>query len=103
MNLTRIVVFCVALVAAGVAVLIVRGMIGGGTPTVQASVPPPAMDEILVASKDIASGRLLAADAVRWESWPKSAMSDAYIAKTADTADMAKTVKGCVVRTPLIA
>jgi pilus assembly protein CpaB len=100
MNLTRIVVFCVALVAAGAAVLVVRGMIGGGTPAVQASVPPQTTTDILVASKDVAAGRPLGVDSVRWESWPKSSVSDAFIVKS-DT-EIDKVVAGMVVRAPLV-
>jgi pilus assembly protein CpaB len=100
MNLTRIVVFCVALVAAGAAVLVVRGMIGGGTPAVQASVPPQTTTDILVASKDVAAGRPLGVDSVRWESWPKSSVSDALIVKSDSEID--KVVAGMVVRAPLV-
>jgi pilus assembly protein CpaB len=103
MNLTRIVVFCVALIAAGAAVLIMRGMLGGGTPAVQASVPPPATtDEVLVASKDIGAGRALDVDAVRWEEWPKSSVSDNFILKSEEP-EIDKAVQGIVARAPLVA
>jgi pilus assembly protein CpaB len=102
MNLTRIVVLCVALVAAGAAVLVMRGMLGGGTPTVQASVPPPTTADVLVASKDIASGRVLAIDSVRWQSWPQSSVSDAFIVRTPES-KVEKVVEGVVVRAPLVA
>jgi len=102
MNLTRVIVFCVALVAAGAAVLVVRGMIGGGTPAVQASVPPPqTTTDILVASKNVAAGRPLSVDSVRWEAWPKSSVSDAFIVKS--DAEIDKVVAGMVVRAPLVA
>lgn len=103
MNLTRIVVFCVALVAAGAAVLVMRGMLGGGTPVVQASVPPPPTTaEVLVASKDIHAGSALNADSVRWESWPKSSVSDSLVVKTTES-EIDKVVEGVVVRVPLVA
>jgi pilus assembly protein CpaB len=103
MNFTRIVVLCVALIAAGAAVLVVRGMLGGGPAAVQASVPPPqATAEVLVAAKDIGAGRPLAVDAVRWEAWPKSSVSDAFVVRNADS-DIEKVVLGVVVRTPLVA
>lgn len=103
MNLTRIIVLCVALIAAGAAVLVVRGMLGGGPAAVQASVPPPqATTDVLVAAKAIGAGRPLAVDAVRWEAWPKSSVSDAFVVKNADS-DIEKVVMGVVVRTPLVA
>jgi pilus assembly protein CpaB len=103
MNLTRIIVLCVALIAAGAAVLVVRGMLGGGPAAVQASVPPPqSTTDVLVAAKDIGAGRALSVDAVRWEAWPKSSVSDAFVVKNADS-DIQKVVMGVVVRTPLVA
>lgn len=103
MNLTRIVVFCVALIAAGGAVLVMRGMLGGGPAAVQASVPPPpTTDEVLVASKDIAAGHTLEIDAVRWEAWPKSSVTDVFIAKS-EQPEIDKAVAGIVVRAPLVA
>ena len=103
MNLTRIVVFCVALVAAGAAVLLVRGMLGGGTPVAEASLPPPQQltADVLVASKDIAPGRALEADSVRWESWPKSSVSDAFIVK-GEQPDIEKAVAGIIARAPIV-
>jgi len=103
MNLTRIVVLCVALIAAGAAVLVVRGMLGGGPAAVQASVPPPqTTTEVLVAAKDIGAGRALAVDSVRWEAWPKASVTDAFIAKPED-GDTEKAVMGIVARSPIIA
>jgi pilus assembly protein CpaB len=103
MNLTRIVVFCVALVAAGAAVLLVRGMIGGGTPQAEAVQPPPLLtSDILVAAKDIPPGRALEVDAVRWDTWPKASVGDMFIQKTTQP-DTEKVVAGVVVRAPLVA
>ena len=68
MNVTRIAILGVAAIAAGAAALLVRGMVGGGTPASQASLPPPATTiEVLVASKDITPGHALDAGLVRWE------------------------------------
>jgi pilus assembly protein CpaB len=102
MNITRVIVLCVAAIAAGAAALLVRGMLGGGTPDVQASLPPPAVTaEVLVASKEIAPGRVLDVDSVRWDAWPKGSVSDAFITKEAQP-DMSKAVAGIVVRAPLV-
>src|SRR5882672_2815872 len=102
MNVTRIAILGVAAIAAGAAALLVRGMLGGGTPTSQAAAPPPAItSDVLVASKDIAPGHTLTVDLVRWEAWPKSAVSSAFITKDAQP-DMGKAVEGAVVRSPLV-
>jgi len=102
MNLTRVIILCVAAIAAGAAALLVRGMLGGGTPQVQASLPPPVTTmEVLVAGKDIAPGRTLDKDSVRWAPWPNDSVSETYIVKSEDS-DLDKTLTGVVVRSPLV-
>jgi hypothetical protein len=101
MNFTRIAILAVAAIAAGAAALLVRGMLGGGTPPVQASLPPPAATlDILVAAKDIPPGRALDTASVRWESWPKNSVSNIFITRQAQP-DINKAVAGVVVRSPL--
>jgi pilus assembly protein CpaB len=77
-------------------------MLGGGTPASQAAISSVAMTEVLVASKDIAPGRVLEVSAVRWEQWPKSSVPGTFITKEAQP-DVAKAVDGMVVRAPLVA
>jgi pilus assembly protein CpaB len=102
MNVMRIAILGVAAVAAGAAALLVRGMIGGGTSTSQAvTLPAATITEVLVASKDIAPGHTLSVDLVRWEAWPKSAVSSTLITKDAQP-DMGKAIEGAVVRAPLV-
>jgi pilus assembly protein CpaB len=103
MNVMRIAILGVAAIAAGAAALLVRGMLGGGTPTSQAAAPPVAITtDVLVASKDIGPGHVLSVDLVRWDAWPKSAVSSTLITKDAQP-DMGKAVAGAVVRAPLVA
>src|SRR5882762_7715452 len=102
MNVMRIAILGVAAIAAGAAALLVRGMLGGGTPTVQASPPAAITTDVLVASKDIGPGHVLSVDLVRWDSWPKTAVSSTLITKDAQP-DIAKAVEGAVVRSPLVA
>jgi pilus assembly protein CpaB len=103
MNVTRIAILGVAAVAAGAAALLVRGMLGGPSPEVQASVPAPVLPtaEVLVAAKEIAPGRPLDVDSVRWEVWPQSSVLDAFITKT-EQPDTAKAVAGYIVRAPMV-
>jgi pilus assembly protein CpaB len=101
MNITRIAVLGVAVVAAVAAVLMVRGMIGGGTPAVQASVQPKTTVDVLVAAHDIQPGRVLDAASVQWAGWPKDAVQASFITKE-NQPDLTKVTAGIVVRAPLV-
>jgi len=102
MNLTRIAILAVAAIAAGAAALLVRGMLGGGTPPVQASLPPPAITtDVLVAAKELPPGQPLDPASVRWEPWPKSAVASSFITKDAQP-DISKAIARVVVRSPLV-
>jgi len=103
MNVTRIAILGVAAIAAGAAALLVRGMLGGATPQVEASVPAPSLPtiEVLVASKEIEPGRPLEVDAVRWDVWPQSSVVDSFITKT-EQPDIGKAVEGYIVRAPVV-
>jgi pilus assembly protein CpaB len=103
MNVMRIAILGVAAIAAGAAALLVRGMLGGGTPTSQAAAPQVAITaEVLVASRDIVPGHVLSVDLVRWDSWPKSAVSSTLITKDKQP-DLGRAIAGAVVRAPLVA
>ena len=102
MNVIRFAILAVALIAASAAILLARGMLGGGAPSSQAAAPSVALTEVLVASKDIAPGRVLEVSTVRWEQWPKSSVPGTFITKEAQP-DIAKAIDGMVVRAPLIA
>ena len=102
MNLMRFAILGVAFIAAAAAVLLARGMLGGGTPATQAAPAPVTTIEILVASKDIAPGHSLDADLVHWELWPKKSVpAVGFITKELQP-DIAKAVMGVVVRAPLV-
>ena len=102
MNLTRIAILAVAAIAAGAAALLVRGMLGGGTPPVQASLPPPAITtDVLVAAKELPPGQPLDPASVRWEPWPKSAVASSFTTKDAQP-DISKAIARVVVRSPLV-
>ena len=68
MNTQRLLILGLAAVAAGGAALLVRGLMGGGTPKVAAAVPEPvAMSEVLVASSNLQPGQHLDGSQVRWQ------------------------------------
>jgi pilus assembly protein CpaB len=102
MNRSRIIILVVAAFAAGIVALLVRSMLGGGTPEVKAALPPPApaTEQVLVASSNIQPGTALTPDSVHWQTWPKSAVDSSFIVGEGN-ADIASIVKGTVARAPL--
>jgi pilus assembly protein CpaB len=103
MNTKRIIVLGVAVVAAAVAALIARNMLGGGTSKVEAKAAPAvAMSEVLVASANIQPGVPLTPDMVKWQNWPTSAVDAAFITH-AGAPNLADALKNTVVRVPLYA
>src|SRR3954466_13107885 len=102
MNTQRLAVLGLALVAAGGAAFLVRSMLGGGTPQVQAKAAPVvAMSEVLVANTNLAPGQALAADRVRWQKWPTASVDRSFITHDAAGSEEAA-VKGTVVRVPIL-
>jgi pilus assembly protein CpaB len=102
MNTQRVVVLGLAVVAAGGAALMVRGMLGGGTPPVEAKPRPAiAMSEVLVAESALQPGQPLKVEQVRWEKWPTTAVDSSFITHSAG--NEADIVKGTVVRSPVLA
>src|SRR5471032_1243209 len=103
MNTQRIVVLGLALVAAVGAALLVRGMMGGGTPKVIASVAPQVkLSEVLVASQNLLPGQKLDAAKLRWQQWPAKAVDASFITHDA-VASIEEAVKNTVVRAPILA
>jgi pilus assembly protein CpaB len=103
MNTQRLVVLGLAVVAAGGAALLVRGMLGGGTPKVEAKQQPVIpMSDVLVANSSLTPGQALKPELVRWEKWPTKSVDASFITQaSAGTADNA--VKDTVVRAPILA
>lgn len=103
MNTQRLVVLGLALVAALGAAFLVRSMLGGGTPPVEAknAAPPIAMSEVLVASTNLTPGQKLLPEQVRWEKWPTSSVDASFITHGAVGSEEEAT-KGVVVRSPIL-
>ncbi len=102
MNTQRLIVLGIALVAAGGAAFLVRGMLGGGTPAVQAKpVPAIAMSEVLVANANLTPGQALSVEQVRWEKWPTGSVDPSFITHEA-VGSVEQAVKGTVVRAPIL-
>ena len=103
MNTQRLVVLGLAVVAAGGAALLVRGMLGGGTPRVEAKAAPVIpMSQVLVASSNLTPGQALKPELVRWEKWPTASVDSSFITQQSAGTEQAA-VKGTVVRAPILA
>jgi pilus assembly protein CpaB len=104
MNRSRVIVLVVAAFAAGIVALMVRGLLGGGTPPVKAAIAPApvATEEVLVAATNLQPGVALAPESVRWQTWPKSAVDSSFIVSDTNS-DTASIVKGTVARAPMLA
>ncbi|OJT94937.1 MAG: Flp pilus assembly protein CpaB, partial [Alphaproteobacteria bacterium 65-7] len=105
MDTKRIIVLGIALVAAVGAALMVRSMIGGGTPDVAAAQAPApiAMTEVLVANTNLTPGQSLTAENVRWDKWPSASVdTNAFITRSGE-APLEESVKGMVVRSSILA
>lgn len=103
MDTKRLIVLGVAFVAACGAALLVRGMLGGGTPKVEARTAPViAMSEVLVASTNLTPGQAVTVDQVRWEKWPTASVDASFITH-GTVGSVEEAVKGTVVRSPVLA
>lgn len=102
MNTQRIIVLGFALVAAGGAAFLVRGMLGGGAPAAAAKPAPQiAMSEVLVANANLTPGQALTTQQIRWEKWPTATVDPSFI--THETAGKEEDlVKDTVVRAMIL-
>ena len=104
MNMQRMLVLGLAVLAAVAAVLLVRGLMGGGTPKASAmlpSAPAVRMADVLVANEPLQPGQPLNAEMVRWQAWPQASVDSNFIThEAAPNLDIA--LKGMVVRAPMV-
>lgn len=102
MKFARIAVLAVALGAAGGAAMLSKSMLSGQQATVVQPAPAPAVktEQVLVASADVAMGTRLRAADVRWQNWPRDALSAHFVTRSAKPDAMEKVV-GAIVRAPL--
>lgn len=105
MKPARIVVICVAAVAAIGLALVVRAMgsrDGEPTATASATVEAPRMAKVLVAARDLQPGRRLEAGDMEWKDWPIDGLNPSYITDgstplpDAPAQETAETVEGQV-------
>jgi pilus assembly protein CpaB len=108
MNVARVLVLVVALIAGGGAAFLALNVINNqepAQPVAQAVVPAqPAFetDEVLVATRDIPLGGTIDAASVAWRSWPRSGIAGTYILRS-DRPTGIEDVAGTVVRSAFFA
>ena len=69
---------------------------------VQPVEPPIALEDVLVAAKDIGIGKGVDADSLVWKPWPKDGLSDGYIQRSGEP-DAVTDLKGMLARSPILA
>jgi pilus assembly protein CpaB len=79
MSVTRIVILVVAVVAAGLAALLARGLISGKSKVEAAPVAAVAMADVLVANSEITPGKAVTGADLRWQKWPVDALQSSYV------------------------
>jgi len=100
MNIARVLVLGVAVLAAGGAIVMVRAGVKP-KPVNAGTAETAAAEDVLVAAATIGPGHLLDAPSVRWQTWPKTAVDVSFITKTKQP-DSAKAITGLIVRSPLV-
>ena len=104
MRPARIILVVVALVAGGLAALLVMRM--GRAPAPQTEVVTQVVQEaktqVLVAKAAIGIGERLNADTLQWQDWPDSALRPEFITAAADPDALSKT-QGSVARVDFVA
>lgn len=100
MNAARIGVLVLAVVAAGLAALLARGLVSSNkqAPVEQAAQAPTT--EILVAATDLQRGSKLSGGDFRWQSWPQSSLGANLITR-AQMPNAAEALAGRLARTPI--
>jgi pilus assembly protein CpaB len=103
MNMPRILILVLAVVAAGAAAFLARGLLGGGTPQASAMVAPPAIEtsDVLVASAALQPGQPLNPAMVHWQKWPRSSVDSTFITRER-TPNLETALTGTVVRAPIV-
>src|SRR5215831_13668320 len=103
MNMPRMLILGVAVIAAGAAAFLARGLLGGGTSQASARIAPPtiATTEVLVASTPLQPGQPLNPTLVHWQKWPRSAVDSSFVVHES-TPSLETALTNAVVRAPLV-
>lgn len=90
MKLARILILAIALLAAGVAAMLVSSMTDKPQAVVQNMAEPQRMVDVLVASTDISLGNVVVSSDMVWRAWPEDAVQASYITRSQQPEAMKK-------------
>ncbi|MBX3495026.1 MAG: Flp pilus assembly protein CpaB [Parvibaculum sp.] len=82
MNAARIGVLVLALVAAGLAAFLARGLVKSDSEPVIEKVVEAPTTEVLVAVSNLQIGQRVKGNDLRWQNWPDESLNGAYITRT---------------------
>lgn len=102
MQMRTIILLVVALAMAGGTAFMAKNWLESNKPVPQAQLPEPEeadMAEILVATKELATGMFIKPDHLRWQKWPEEGITDNYIIKGEGSGE--ESFAGAVVRSRL--
>ena len=103
MDVKKIVLLVGALIIAGVTAFMAKSMFAGAAaPQAVASQQVPAGPEVLVATRTLAVGTIIDAEAFRYQPWPQGLVQDAYFMRAERGADPQSLI-GTVVRNEITA
>jgi pilus assembly protein CpaB len=98
----RVLLLMIALAAGGAAAWLALVMRSEpAVATIVPTLPPPPTQDVLVAAADLGKGQTLTRENMRWQSWPASAVSPAYVNRSARV-DAIETLAGSIVRSAMI-
>jgi len=100
-NAARIGVLALAIVAAGLAALLARGLVSSNkSETAEQKAVQAPTAEVLVAATDIQRGTRLTSGNLRWQSWPEASLGANFITR-AQKSDAQTALEGSIVRLPI--
>lgn len=102
MNAARIGVLVLAVVAAGLAALLARGLMTSSKPEPVVEKIEEPTTEVLVAGNNLQLGQRASSTDLRWQRWPDASMNPAYITRAARPAALEE-YTGSVARSSLLA
>ncbi len=104
MDVKKIVLLVGALIIAGVTAFMAKSMFSGAAaPQAQAGPVVPAGPQVLVATRTLPVGTIIAAEAFRYQPWPQGLVQDAYYIRGEEGGIDPQTLIGTVVRNEITA
>ncbi len=97
MNRRLILVGAIAVLAFGATYMLLRGGANSAPPPLAEVQPKVDLEQVLVAGQDLPMGTVVNEGSIHWQSWPKAAVSELMITKSAKP-DALKDVEGSMTR-----